>query len=139
MDRSGPECPAQRPANAAIRAAIVAESRCAGADSTEYRSDSVEILAAVLRELPGVVMDARSAREPDAQPRVRGGLRRAGLQRGGCADHRRADHRVVPQFGRRRASAGAAATYAERRAAELHYGTDRCGIARTGAAGLERS
>src|ERR1700722_7961959 len=137
MDRSGAECPAQRPANAAIRAAIVAESRCAGADSTEHRSDSVEILATVLRELPGVVMDARSTREPDAQPRVHGGLRRTGLQRGGCADHRRADHRVVPQFGRLRASAGPAATYAGRRAGELHYGTDRCVVARAGAAGFE--
>src|SRR5277367_930967 len=118
MDRAGAEHPAQRPANAAIRAAIVAESRCTGADSTEYRSDSVEILAAVRGELPGVVMDARSAGEPDAQRRVHGGLRRAGLQRGGRADHRRADYRVVPQFGRRRASAGPTVTFAGRRTAQ---------------------
>ena len=30
--------PAQRPANTAIRSAVIAESRCAGADSTEHRS-----------------------------------------------------------------------------------------------------
>ncbi len=90
------------------------------------------------RELPGVVVDTCSAGEPDAQPRVHGGLRRAGVQRGRRGGHRRADHRVVPQSGRRRASAGAAATFTGRRTAELRYGIDRCGVARAGAAGLER-
>ena len=51
------------------------------------------------------------------------------VQRGGRADHRRADHRVVPQFGRGRTSAGAAAAITRRRTAELHNGIDRCGVA----------
>ena len=41
--------------------AVIAESRCARADSTEHRSVAVEILDPVRGELPGVVVEAGGA------------------------------------------------------------------------------
>src|SRR5271155_5506249 len=74
LDRSGAEHPAERPPHAALRSAIIAESRCARADSTEYRPGPVEILVALRPELPRLVMDTSGAGEPAAQPRVHGGI-----------------------------------------------------------------